>query len=148
MSKFYQHKLILLNKHVSLRLQLKFFEAIVFPIATFGLASLPLAQRFLHKLDLVQRQMLRSCWVCIPAETWEITMRRMNQRMEHAASLHALPSWSNQCFVKQYRLATKIASNQVSWAWAAWMPLSDWVHNFPSAPSKNRGGRGSGTRFV
>ena len=109
----------------------------------FGLASLPLTQRFLHKLDVVQRRMLRSIvgWVRIPDEPWENTMRRMNQRMEHAAYLHPLPSWSNQYFKSQYRLATKIVSNQFSWAATAvaWMPLDDWVHNFPSAPSRSRG---------
>ena len=141
--KFHQHKLILLNKHVSLRLRLKLFHATVSPTAMFGLASLPLTQRFLHKLDVVQRRMLRSIvgWVRIPDEPWENTMRRMNQRMEHAAYLHPLPSWSNQYFKSQYRLATKIVSNQFSWAATAvaWMPLDDWVHNFPSAPSRSRG---------
>ena len=38
-------------------------------------------------------------------------------------------------------MATKIVSNQFSWAATAvaWMPLDDWVHNFPSAPSRTRG---------
>ena len=142
-SKFHQHKLILLNKHVTLRLRLKLFHATVSSTAMFGLASLPLTQRFLHKLDVVQRRMLRSIvgWVRIPDEPWENTMRRMNQRMEHVAYLHPLPSWSNQYFTSQYRLATKIVSNQFSWVATAvaWMPLADWVHNFPSAPSRSRG---------
>ena len=141
--KFHQHKLILLNKHVSFRLRLKLFHATIFPTAMFGLSSLALTQKHLHKLDVVQRRMLRSIvsWVRIPDEPWEITMRRMNQRMEHAASLHPLQSWSNQYFINQYRLASKIASNQSAWAATAiaWMPLSDWVHNFPFAPSRNRG---------
>ena len=141
--KFHQHKLTLLNKHVSLRLRLKLFHATVFPTAMFGLSSLALTQKHLHKLDVVQRRMLRSIvgWVRIPDEPWEITMRRMNQRMEHAASLHPLQPWSNQYFINQYRLASKIASNQSAWAATAiaWMPLNDWVHNFPSAPSRNRG---------
>ena len=137
-SKFHQHKLILLNKHVTLRLRLKLFHATVSSTAMFGLASLPLTQRFLHKLDVVQRRMLRSIvgWVRIPDEPSENTMRRMNQRMEHVAYLHPLPSWSNQYFTSQYRLA-----NQFSWAATAvaWMPLAEWVHNFPSAPSRSRG---------
>ena len=141
--KFHQHKLILLNKPVSLRLRLKLFHATVFPTAMFGLSSLALTQKHVHKLDVVQRRMLRSIvgWVRTPDEPWEITMRRMNQRMEHAASLHPLQSWSNQYFINQYRLASKIASNQSAWAATAiaWMPLNDWVHNFPSAPSRNRG---------
>ena len=99
--------------------------------------------KHLHKLDVVQRRILRSIvgWVRIPDEPWVITMRRMNQRMEHAASLHPLQSWSNKYFINQYRLAFKIASNQSAWAATAiaWMPLNDWVHNFPSAASRNRG---------
>ena len=76
--KFHEHKLTLLNKHV--RLRLKLFHATAFPTAMFGLASLPLTQGLLHKLDVVQRRMLRSIvgWVRVPDEPWEITMRRMN----------------------------------------------------------------------
>ena len=72
-------------------------EATVFPTVMFCLASLPLTQGSSHKLDVVQRQMLRSIvgWVPIPDEPWDITMRRMNQRMEHTAALRPLPSWSN-----------------------------------------------------
>ena len=106
-------KLILLNKHVSLRLRLKLFHATVFPTAVFGLVSPPLTQKHLHKLDVVQRRMLRSVgWIRIPDEPWDTTMRRRNQRMEYAASLHPLQSWSNQYFINEYRLASKIASNQ------------------------------------
>ena len=132
--KFQQHKLMSLNRDVSLRLTLKLFQATVFPTAMFGLASLPLTQRSLHEVDVVQRRMLWSIvgWVRIPDEPSEITLQTKNQRMEHAVSLHPLPSWSKQCFVKQYRLATKIAWNQFSWAATAiaWMPWNDWVHNF------------------
>ena len=55
---------------VSFRPRLKLFHATVSPTAMFGLASLPLTQRFLHKLDVVQRRMLRSIigWVRIPGE--------------------------------------------------------------------------------
>ena len=56
-------------------------------------------------------------------------------------SIHTLQPWSNQYFINQYRLASKIASNQSAWAATAiaWMPLNDWAHNFPCAPSRNRG---------
>ena len=104
-----------------------------FPTAMLGLASLPLTKKHLHKFDVVQRRMLRSivCWVCIPDEHWETTMRRMNQKMEHAASIHPLQSWIYQSFTNQYRLVSKIASNQSAWAATAIasMLLNDWVHN-------------------
>ena len=39
-------------------------------------------------------------------------MRRGKERKQHVASLHPLPSRSNQCFVNQYNLATKVDSKQ------------------------------------
>ena len=59
----------------------------------------------------------------------------------HAASLHPLPWRSNQYFVNQCRLASKIVSNQFCGVATAivWMRLNDWLHNFPSAPSRKRG---------
>ena len=83
------------------------------------------------------------CWLGSHTwyQPWEITMRRMNQRLEHAASSHPVQSWSNQYFINQYRLASKIVFNQCAGAATAiaWMLVDDWVHNFPSAPSTNRG---------
>ena len=109
----------------------------------FGLASLPLTQKFLRKLGVLQRRMLRSIvgWVRKPDEFWEITMRRMNQGMEHVAFLHPLPPWSNQYFRKQLPLGNQEIPNQFSWAPTdiAWVPLDDWVHSFPPAPSRSRG---------
>ena len=81
----FHQKLILLNTHVSRRLRLKLFHATVFPTAMFGLVSLLLTQKHLHKLDVVQRRMLRSIvgWVRVPDEPWGTTMR---------TSLHPLQS--------------------------------------------------------
>ena len=127
---------------MSLRLRSTLFHATAFP------TSLPLTQGLVHKLDVVQRRVLRSIvgWVRLTDEPWDITMRRTNQRMEQAASLHPLPSSSSQYFVNQYRLAVKIASNPFPWVATdiAWMPLADWVQNFPSAPSRKKGDRPKG----
>ena len=85
-------------------------------------------------------RMLRSTVgrVPVPYESSKITMQKMNQRMDHAASLHPLPSRSKQYFVDQYRLATTIASNQFPSA-IAWVPSSDWVLNSTSTPFRSRG---------
>ena len=45
-------------------------------------------------------------------EPSENTIRRTNQRVEHAASLHPFALVEQQYFRNQQRLATKIASNQ------------------------------------
>ena len=59
-NKFHKYKHILLNKHVSLVLRLKLFDAVVSPAMLFGLATLPLTKGCLQKLGVVQRRMLRS----------------------------------------------------------------------------------------
>lgn len=54
--KFRNHK----SKHVSLTFLLKLYHGTVFPTAMSLLASLPLTQKCLHKLDVVQGRMLES----------------------------------------------------------------------------------------
>ena len=113
------------------------------PTAMFGLASLPLTQRFLHKLDVVQRRMLRSIvgWVRIPDEPWENTMRRVNQRMEHAAYLHPLRCGAVNILKANTAWQPRLFPINFSWLL---QPLLGclWmigVHNLPSAPSRSRG---------
>ena len=62
---------------------------------------------------------------------------RIEPRIRHAVSLHPLHSSSYQYFC----FASKVTSNQSVWVATAivWTPLNDWVHNFPSTPSTNRG---------
>ena len=66
-AKFHKYKRIILNKHVSPKLRLKLFDLVVSYTATFGLAILQLMKVQVHKLDVVQRRMLRSIvgWVRI-----------------------------------------------------------------------------------
>ena len=96
----------IVEQRMSFKSPLNLFQTTVFPTPMFGLASLPLTQRSLHKLDVVQRQILGCIvgWVPIPDEPWDITMPRMNQRMEHTAALRPLPSWSKSNSVWQLRL--------------------------------------------
>ena len=63
--KFRKHRATLLNKHVSIKLRLKLFEAVVTPTVLFGLSTLPISKAQLAQLDVVQRKMLRSIagWV-------------------------------------------------------------------------------------
>ena len=58
--KFNQHRETLLNRHVSLKLRLKFFDSIISPAILFGLATAPLSAAQLFQLDIVRRRMLRS----------------------------------------------------------------------------------------
>ena len=65
--KFHKHRETLINKHVSLKLRLKYFNAMISPTILFGLSLLPLTKLHFHKLNVVQRRMLRSIvgWVAV-----------------------------------------------------------------------------------
>ena len=66
---------MLINKHVSVKLRLKLFDAVVTPTILYGLHKLPLTHFQLQKLDALQRQMLRSIvgWVRVGHEPWHMT---------------------------------------------------------------------------
>ena len=56
---FHKHKKCILNKHVSLRNRLKYFDACVTPVLLFALVVLPMSQSKLDLIDRLQRKMLR-----------------------------------------------------------------------------------------
>ena len=58
--KFNQNRETLLNRHVSVKLRLTFFDSIISPAILFGLATGPLSATQLFQLDIVRRRMLRS----------------------------------------------------------------------------------------
>ena len=74
--KFNQHRETLLNRHVSLKLRLKFFDSIISPAILFGLTTVPLSAAQLSKLDIVRRRMLRSIvgWVPVVNGDWHDAM--------------------------------------------------------------------------
>ena len=64
-----------LNQHVCLKLRLK-CDSVASPTARFGFATLSLTKKHLHKMDVVQRRMLRSIvgQVGLKQESWHNTM--------------------------------------------------------------------------
>ena len=78
--KFNKHRILLTNKHVSLKLRLKFFNAVVTPAMLFSFHTLALTKVQLENINVLQRKMLRSIvgWVRMNGEDRFETMRRMN----------------------------------------------------------------------
>ena len=74
--KFGQHKQVLCNRNIDIRLRLNFFDAVVTPTILYGLALLLWSASSLQKVKVLQRKILRKIvgWVRLPIETWEITM--------------------------------------------------------------------------
>ena len=84
-AKFHKHRHVLTNKHVALKLRLKFFDSALSPTVLFGLATLPLSKSQLQRLDVTQRKMLRTIvgWVAVDSTDWKTTMQRMKNWMQH-----------------------------------------------------------------
>jgi len=95
-ARFHQHRQVLLNRDVSIRLRLKLFDATVSPTVLYGMSVLPLTQSQYTRLDAVQRRMLRNIvgWVRLDEEPWADTMRRMKGRVERALRQHDVRSWT------------------------------------------------------
>ena len=143
-NKFQKYKHVLLNKHISLVLRLKFFDAVVSPAMLFGLATLPLTKVCLQKLGVVQRRMLRSIvgWVRIhDDQNWRDIMLQMNHRMAIANILFPMEDWEDRLFRSKFRLAHRIARSPEAWPAksASWNPLTNWESNFACMPQRKRG---------
>ena len=140
--KFHTHKEILTNIHVSLKLRLKYFDAIISPAALFGLASLPLVASQIQRLNVVQRRMLRAVvgWVAVDGNDWQGTMRRMNCKVNFALEKFPVCTWSDSFFKRKFRFAAHVACSK-NWCKfpALWDPSDDWQSNFTSCPGRTRG---------
>ena len=143
-NKFPKYKHVLLNKHISLVLRLKLFDAVVSPAMLFGLATLPLTKVCLQKLGVVQRRMLRSIvgWVRIhDDQNWRNIMAQMNHRMAIANILFPMEDWEDRLFRSKFRLAHRIARSPEAWPAksVSWNPLTNWESNFACMPQRKRG---------
>ena len=83
-AKCHKHRHVLTNKHVALKLRLKFFDSVLSPTVLFGLATLPLSKSQLQRLDVTQRKMLRTIvgWVAVDSTDWKTTLQRMNEKLD------------------------------------------------------------------
>ncbi|CAE7612169.1 XI-F [Symbiodinium natans] len=72
-------KHILQNQHVAVRNRPKYVDAVITPTVLFSWHTLPLTQKQLHDLNIVQRRMLRSIvgWRRVDGEAWSDTMMRV-----------------------------------------------------------------------
>ena len=123
--------------HVSLKLRLKYFDAMISPVVLFGLASSPLIPSQVQGVNVVQRRVLRAVvgWVGVDGNDWRDTMRRMNDKVKDALDIFPVSRWFDALFKRQFRFATRITSSN-SWPGFAtlWDRLDIWRCNFDSKP--------------
>ena len=141
--KFHQHKETLLNRHVSLKLRLKFFDSIISPAILFGLTTVPLSAAQLSKLDIVRRRMLRSIvgWDPVVNGDWHDAMSRMNQKLQNAYRIYPTTSWPERILRGKFRFAAKIACKANHWPvlCSRWQPGYFYERNFHVQPRRRPG---------
>ena len=98
------------NRHISVRLRLKLFDAVVTPTVLYALETCPMPAACLQKLDLAQRCMLRRMvgWVCYDTDTWEVRGHRMKTRLQQALAQHPQAEWSKQIAFRNKKLHDEI----------------------------------------
>ena len=113
-AKFNHFRSVLTNKHVSIRLRFRLFNALVRPTILFGLATLRMTQTQVVRMDALQRRMLKSIvgWVTVEGEDWRLTMCRMRGRIKAILLCQPVESWSKQLSKKQHGFATKIVKDK------------------------------------
>ena len=111
---FFANKWILLSRNVSIRNTLKFFDAIVTPIACFGAGPRCIHSADMVKLDINFRRMLRSlvgapggiCW----GDPWHEILHNWNQRVRQMIDACHMKTWAENCVSEQWKFACYIMS--------------------------------------
>ena len=102
--KFHQYRWQLTNSNISVKLRLKLFDAVVSPCVLFGLGALPMYATLREKVDITLRKMLRRIvgWRRIPDEPWDITMKRMKDRVNDALEQWPIKPWSDRVTLSKW----------------------------------------------
>lgn len=79
----------LIHRKLLLKLNLRLFHTFVSLIAAYGIATMPLANAMLTRINVVQRKMLRSIvsWIRYDGEIWREVMQRMNERVHKSTKV-------------------------------------------------------------
>ena len=111
-AKFHAFKTTLTNKHVDSKLRLRLFDAVVTPVALYGLVASPLTQKDLSRLTSTQNKMLRMIigWSKCNGQDWADAYRRMNSKVDAAVSRQPIRLWG--CTLMAQRRITMQRADQ------------------------------------
>ena len=127
---FFANKWIFLSRNVSIRNKLKFFDAIVTPIACFGAGPRCIHNADMVKLDINFRRMLR-CLVGAPGgicweDPWHEILHIWNQHVREMIDACHMKTWAGKCAYEKWKFACYIMSlPHERWArrMLHWQPL-------------------------
>lgn len=111
---FKKHQKVLLNKNVSLKKRLQYFDMCISPCILYALVAFPMSKSHLEQVYILQRKMIRIIvgWRRNANEDWRNIMRRMKMRLEKARDLFAWKNWSTQYARNQWNYLIHILLSQ------------------------------------
>ena len=109
---FLANKSIFLSRNVSIRSKLKFFDAIVTPIACFGAGPRCIHSADMVKFDIHFRRMIR-CVVGAPSsicwrDPWHEILHIWNQRVREMVEACHIKTWAENCAYQHWKFACYI----------------------------------------
>ena len=111
---FYANGWILRDRNVSLSKRLKFFDAVVSPVACFAAGHRTIHKPDLHRMDVEYKRLLRAV-VGPPGniswdDPWHETLHAWNNKVRNACHDSSLTNWREQSLASYWKLATYIAN--------------------------------------
>ena len=110
---FFAHKAVFCNRKVSLKHRLRYFHAMVTPVACFGCGHRTIRKHHLEQLDIEFRKLVRRI-VGPPVETdwaapWHEVLHTWNERVQVQIQRAGIPIWSRVCLTQYWKFAGRIA---------------------------------------
>ena len=98
------------DKHIPVKLRLKMFDAAITSTVLYSLETCPLTEKKLHRLDVVQRTMLRRIigWVSFGGESWEERRHKMKVRFKKCMGIYPAGEWSEAIHIRKSILVNEI----------------------------------------
>ena len=103
---FFCHRATLCDRNVSLGKRLRYFDAVISPVAVFAAGHRTMYKTDLRKFDVLFRKLLRSV-VGPPAgmdwtRPWHEILHDWNGRVDEFAALHSIKLWSERYRIQQH----------------------------------------------
>ena len=111
---FFCHRATLCDRNVSIGKRLRYFDAVISPVAVFAAGHRTMYKTDLRKFDVLFRKLLRSV-VGPPAgmdwtRPWHEILHDWNGRANEFVALHGIKLWSERCVQQYWELAHEISS--------------------------------------
>ena len=143
-SKFHALRHALTNRHVDVRLRMRFLDSVVTPYALYSLSTAPLKATDLERLAIAQRKMRRliAGYTKRPDDSWADMYRRLNSKIDRATRQLPVRMWVGELQKSKTRLFSGVtagACGDLLSRVRSWDPASVNDVKLAQQPKRKRG---------